>query len=197
MTELVRIWLKFFVLLAPFFALSMFVLYTADRSAPQRRSLALKVTAAAFGVCLALFFLGDALFQVMGITIDSFRVGAGVLLFLSAVGLVQGTGASLSQEEDIAVVPLAVPILVGPATTGAILIMGAEAVTVAQKLLALAGLFAAVLSVGGILLMADPIERLIKHRGIVILSKLTGLVLSALAAQMVFGGARHLLGLGN
>lgn len=195
MTDFVNTWIKFFVLLAPFFALSMFVLYTADHTARERRNLALKVTAAVFVVSLCLFFLGNAIFRLAGITIDSFRVGAGALLFLSAVNLVQGGEQLGSKEEDVAVVPLAVPILVGPATTGAILIMGAEMVTATQKAVALGALSCAILSVGVLLLLADPIERLIRHRGIVIMSKLTGLVLSALAAQMVFGGARHLLGL--
>lgn len=194
MTSFVDIWLRFFVLLTPFFAVSMFVLYTADRAASERRRLALKVTGAVLVVSLSLFFLGDALFRVVGITIDSFRVGAGALLFLSAVDLVRGGGAHPEPGQDIAVVPLAVPIIVGPATTGAILIMGAESSGPARWI-ALGALVGAGLAVGLLLLLSDLLERLIRRRGIVILSKLTGLVLAALAAQMVFGGARHLLGL--
>jgi multiple antibiotic resistance protein len=193
MTGFVNIWIRFLVLLAPFFALSMFLLYTADRTAAQRRGLALKVTAAVFVVSFCLFFLGESIFRVVGITIDSFRVGAGALLFLSAVGLVQGQGQVPAPGEDIAVVPLAVPIIVGPATTGAILVMGAESTTSTERLLALVALSGAILSIGAVLLLADTIERLIRHKGIVILSKLTGLFLSALAVQMVFGGIRHLL----
>lgn len=195
MTAFIDTWLRFFVLLTPFFAVSMFVLYTADRTPGERRRLALKVTGAVLVTSLSLFFLGEALFRVVGITIDSFRVGAGALLFLTAVDLVRGTPESPELGQDIAVVPLAVPIIVGPATTGAILIMGAESSGPA-RLVALAALVGAGLAVGLLLLLSDLLERLIRRRGIVILSKLTGLVLAALAAQMVFGGARHLLGLG-
>jgi multiple antibiotic resistance protein len=192
MSFFVNTWIKFFVLLTPFFALSMFVLYTSERTARERTRLALKVTGAVFVVAVVLFFLGDAIFQVVGITIDSFRVGAGALLFLSAVQLVQGGEQVPSDQSDIAVVPLAVPVIVGPATTGAILVMGAETVGSARWI-ALAALICAIAGIGVLLLCADLVERLIRRRGIVILSKLTGLVLSALAVQMVFGGARHLL----
>jgi len=186
-------WIKFFVLLTPFFALSMFVLLTANRSAGEKRTLALKVMAAVFVISLTLFFLGNVIFQAVGITIDSFRVGAGVLLFLSAVDLVQGRPKGDASEKDIAVVPLSVPVIVGPATTGAILVTGAEITDGRQRLIALASLVLAILSIGAILLAADFIERLFKRKGIVVLSKLTGLFLSALASQMVFEGARNLL----
>ena len=193
MARFVHAWIQFFVLLTPFFGLSMFVLYTADQDARRKRTLAAKVTFAVLVLCLLLFFLGNPLFALVGITIDSFRVGAGVLLFLSAVALVQGSEKPRADNDDVAVVPLAIPILVGPATTGAILISGAEAVTAAQRLATLAGLVAAVASIGAILFASEAIERLVKARGIAILSKLTGLVLSAMASQMVFDGARHLL----
>lgn len=186
-------WIKFFVLLTPFFALSMFVLLTANRTAAEKRILALKVTAAVFVICLTLFFLGNVIFQAVGITIDSFRVGAGLLLFLSAVELVQGRPKGDASEKDIAVVPLSVPVIVGPATTGAILVTGAEITDGRQRLIALSSLVLAILSIGAILLAADLIERLFKRKGIVVLSKLTGLFLSALASQMVFEGARNLL----
>jgi len=186
-------WIKFFVLLTPFFALSMFVLLTANRSASEKRTLALKVMAAVFVICLTLFFLGNVIFQAVGITIDSFRVGAGLLLFLSAVELVQGRPKGDASEKDIAVVPLSVPVIVGPATTGALLVTGAEITDGRQRLIALSSLVLAILSIGAILLAADFIERLFKRKGIVVLSKLTGLFLSALASQMVFEGARNLL----
>jgi len=170
----------------------MFVLYTASMDHLARRSLALKVTSAVLMISLIIFFLGQPIFSIVGITIDSFRVGAGILLFLSAVALVHGDLQSTPPGEDLAVVPLAVPIIVGPATTGAILIMGAEVNGAAQRLQALGAMVFAILCIGAILLSASRIERVIKRRGIVILSKLTGLVLAALASQMVFDGARHL-----
>jgi multiple antibiotic resistance protein len=197
MARFIHAWIQFFVLLTPFFALSMFVLYTADQEAKRKKALATKVTLAVLVLCLLLFFLGNPIFELVGITIDSFRVGAGILLFLSAISLVQGNERPNAAGDDVAVVPLAIPIIVGPATTGAILISGAETVSASQHLTTLAALVAAVASIGAILFSSEYIERAIKPRGIAILSKLTGLVLSAMASQMVFDGAKSLLGSGR
>ena len=90
MSFFIHAFVQFLVLLTPFFALSMFVLYTANMSSPDRRRLAFKVTLAVWSISVLLFFLGQPIFMLAGITIDSFRVGAGLLLFLSAVALVHG-----------------------------------------------------------------------------------------------------------
>ena len=193
MARFIHAWIQFFVLLTPFFALSMFVLYTADSTPQQKTALALKVTVSVLVLSLVLFFLGTPIFKLVGITIDSFRVGAGALLFLSAVSMVQGHEKPGAATDDVAVVPLAIPILVGPATTGAILISGTEPASAAERAASVFGLVAAVAAIGVILLSSDLIKRAIKARGIAILSRLTGLVLSAMASQMVLDGARNLL----
>ena len=192
----VNVWIKFFFLLTPFFLLSMFLAMTRDLSEQGRRQMALRVTLAIVATCIVLYFFGQWLFAVFGITLDSFRIGAGVLLFLSAVRLVQGTDRTPAHdgEGDIAVVPLAIPIAVGPATTGALLVMGAEIGVGLDRLIGFAALCAAVIAVGALLLLAASIERMLGRQVIGILSKLTGLILAALAAQMVFTGMRGFLG---
>ena len=213
------VWLKFFFLLTPFFALTVFLSMTAGLPTLRKLRLALRVIAASCVVSFALFFFGNQIFDALGITIDAFRVGGGALLFLTAVRLVDGPAPSAPtsaptpdttptpaatpapapesapDEEEIAVVPLAIPVTVGPGTTAALLIMGAESATWGARAVSLAALGAALLSFGAIMLCAAPLERLLGRRGLTILSKITGLVLAALAAQLVFTGARALLGL--
>lgn len=199
MSGSIAILLKFFFLLTPFFALSMFLALTQDYSAGEKRRLALRVVLSASVVSLVLFYFGNWLFNAFGITLDSFRIGAGALLFLSAVGLVTGNelDSHVSSREnasgDIAVVPLAIPVVIGPATTGALLIMGAETASFAVKLRQTAILLLAMAALGVMLICGSGIERLIGRRGIIILSKLTGLILSALAAQMIFTGVVNFL----
>lgn len=191
----VSIWIKLFFLLTPFFVLSIFLSLTQNLSAGQRQRSALWLTMDVVIICFVLYFLGNAIFSVFGITLDAFRIGAGALLFLSAVDLVRGTENPLQREEpgSLIVVPLAIPITVGPATTGALLVMGAEVTTSWEKLIGCAALVGAVLSVGVLLVLATTVERIIGHTGLRILSKITGLVLSALASQMVFIGVRNFL----
>lgn len=192
---LITVWVKFFFLFTPFFALSMFLSMTKDYDEAHRRRLALQTSGAVGVLCFALFFFGNAVFSVLGITLDAFRVGAGALLFLSAVALVQAKPAfqGSSREGDITVVPLAMPIIVGPATIGTLLVLGAEIPNATHKALGCLALVLAVASVGTILWLAASLERALGKKGIDILSKVTGVVLSALAAQMILTGVRHFL----
>ncbi len=190
----ISVYIKFFFLLTPFFVLSAFLAYTAGMDTSRQRMLALRVTMAVIVVCLVLYYFGNFIFSVFGITLDAFRIGAGCLLFLSAVSLVRGQRSVPEETEgDIHVVPLAIPITVGPATTGALLVMGAEDHSYLERLVGSGALCLAVASVGLMLVMAPAIDRLIGRNGLAILSKLTGLVLSALAAQIVFTGIKNFL----
>jgi multiple antibiotic resistance protein len=189
----VSVWLKFFFLFTPFFALSMFLSMTHGHTEAQRRKLAYRVVGAVAVLCFMLFFFGNVIFELFGVTVDAFRVGAGALLFLAAVGLVQANPATASStpEDDIAVVPLAMPIIVGPATTGALLVLGADINEMHLKAVGCVALFLAIIAIGVILCLGASIERFAGKRGLNILSKITGLVLAALAAQMILIGVRN------
>jgi len=191
----ISIWIKLFFLLTPFFVLSMFLSLTQELSAAERRKVAGWLTFDVVFICFVIYFLGNAIFSVFGITLDAFRVGAGALLFLSAVDLVRGSETPLYREDpgSVTIVPLAIPITVGPATTGALLVMGADVTTTWEKIVGCSALFCAVLCVGLLLFMATAIERIIGRTGLKVMSKLTGLILSALAAQIVFTGIRNFL----
>lgn len=187
----IAVWLKFFFIFTPFFALSMFLSLTGDYTERRRRRLALMISLSVAVLCLALLFLGRQIFDLFGITLNAFRVGVGALLFLSSVSLVHGrkTAPETQQEEaDIAVVPLAMPVIVGPATTGTLLVMGAGLDQVSERFVASLALLLAVACVGVMLLLGTAIERGIGQRGLNILSKVTGIVLAALAAQMILDG---------
>lgn len=191
-----NIYLKLFFVLTPFFVTTIFLTLTKDFDKGQRHRTAIRVTLAVVVICLVLFFFGGYIFHIFGITIDAFRVGAGVLLFLSAIGLVQGSSTNNFQKpsEDIAVVPLAIPVTVGPATIGVLLIMGSEtASSTSHRILAISALVAAILTVGLILYLASQMERWLGRQGLTILSKITGLILASMAAQMIFVGAKNLL----
>ena len=173
----------------------MFLTLTGGYTQAQRNRLCLQVAGAIAAICFVLYFFGTIIFSIFGITLDAFRVGAGALLFLSAVGLVQAKGSApeTSEHQDIAVVPLAIPIIVGPATIGTLLVMGVEKSGTIEAVQGYLALLAAVLSVGLVLRLGSNIERWLGARGIKILSKISGLILAALAAQMILTGVRHFL----
>ena len=187
---------KLFVLLTPFFALSVFLGMTRDFAPARRRKLALQTAAAGGTIAMAVFFFGREVFALFGITLDAFRVGAGTLLLVSSVASMRGqpTGTEPAADEEIAVVPLAMPIIVGPATIGALMVMGAEIPSIGAKLAASAAVLLAVAGVGSVLLLGESIEQRLGVRGVRILGKITGVFVAAMAAEMILTGLGHRLG---
>ena len=180
--------LKFFFLFTPFFALSMFLAMTADRSPAERRALAHRVALATVVISGALLFFGPFIFELFGITVDAFRIGAGILLLLTAISLMNPKVISATREEDISVVPLAMPVIVGPASCGALMVSSADLATFSEKLVAMAALVTALGCIWIILLLGTWIERRLGARGLSILMRLTALILAALSAQMIMTG---------
>lgn len=191
----INTFIKFFILLTPFFALSAFLAMTSKHSERQRKKLAMKITLSVSVVALVIFFFGNYIFLLVGITINSFRIGAGALLFLTAIALVQGKQEETdgSKDDDIVVVPLSIPIIAGPATIGSILVLSSDLKGFTEKALSLSSLLAAIICVGLILVLSTSIERVLKKKGIIVLSKITGLILAALSAEMIFTGIRAFL----
>lgn len=195
----VAVVIKVFFLMTPFFALSMFLSYTANYTLAHKRKTAIKTSLAVVAIALLIYWFGEYLFMVLGITIDAFRIGAGIVLLLTAISLVNGpTGSSAKKVaeddmQDITVVPLAMPTTVGPGTIGALLVMGADGGSISLRLVISLGIVSAICLLAVVLLMAEQLERLLKRNGIQILSKVTGLMLAALAAQIIFDGIKNFL----
>ncbi len=187
-------WIKFFFLLTPFVVLSAFMSYTRGTPRRERLRCIRRFFAAAVLLCVVLFVGGNVLFQVMAISVDSFRCGAGLLLLLSALNLARGqTVLPDPRDHDFAVVPLALPIAVGPGTIGTLLVMRAAAVDPREVGLSLGALLLALCAVALLLLASEPIERRLGPLGLSILSRVTGLVLSAFSAQLILTGLRNSL----
>lgn len=191
--------LKMFFIMTPFFVLSVFLTVTQEESISQRKKLAIKVTISVIIMVLVLLFFGQHIFAILGITLDAFKIGAGALLFLTAVELVKGNKESTKVgDKDImqlAVVPLALPITIGPGTIGVLLVMGAELDSFSKLVIGSSALLSAILLIGTMLYLSSLIEKFIGKEGLLIISKVTGLFLAALSAQIMFTGIKGFLGI--
>ncbi len=195
-TLFINLFLKFFLIFTPFFVISAFLSLTKDDSLAERRRIAVKIALAVAISCMVLFFFGTYIFALFGITLDAFRIGAGAVLFLSAVSMIQGKATvspQASKEDDVAVVPLAIPITVGPGTIGVLLVLGADLESIPEKFVAGLALLSAVLVLGSLLFIAGRLEKILGQQGLIILTKLTGLFVSAIAAQIFFTGLKNFL----
>ncbi len=187
--------IKFFFLLTPFAGLATYLALTKQHDIRQKRRLATRATVAVWIASLILLFAGQWIFGVLGITLDAFRIGAGALLFLNGVALQQPSQMAEGRDpnEDIAVVPLAIPVLLGPATIGTIMVMGIENAGTLHSLSIALSLTMATILVGCLLLAGSWMEKKLGHLTINVLSKLSGLILASLAAQMIITGLRSAL----
>ena len=185
--------IRLFVLLSPFCTLSLFISCSGDLNAREQRSFAIRIAVAIWIICVLFYLFGQAIFGFLGITLDAFRVGAGVVLFLNGLDLVRGSGIPKAKMcaggGDMAVVPMAIPYTVGPATIGVLLLMGANITNgMTQRITELVAITVVGVLVGLLLTFARQLELVLKEKGLSILGKLTGMYLVALAAQIIFTG---------
>ena len=181
--------IKLFALLTPPAALSAFLSGTQTYGGRRKRRTALRTGTAVFIVGTVLYFFGESLFSVFGFTLDAFRIGAGALLFLTSVALMGEQRESHtpdSPDEDI-------PICMGPASIGTLMVLGASAHSMTERIIGSAALFVASALITLMLLMANHVQRILGKTGLAVLSKLTGLLLAAIAAQVVFTGVKNFL----
>lgn len=186
------------LLCTPFFVLSVFFSITGELTLNEKRTLARRTATAVLMAAIVIYLFGGLLFQYLGITLNAFRIGAGLVLMLSGIELVRTTGVpkgrDVGGDNDVSVVPLAIPVTLGPGTIGALLEMGAkEGVNLSTRIndcLAIAVASAILFSV---LFFADSLAKLLKGKGIVIVTKLTGMYLVALAAEIIFTGIKGFL----
>ncbi|RXJ98641.1 hypothetical protein CRU98_09755 [Arcobacter sp. CECT 8986] len=196
----VSTYLKMFFIMTPFFVLSVFLTVTNESDLKEKHALAIKITISVIVMSLILLYFGKYIFQVFGITLDAFKIGAGALLFLTAVELVKGSKDKQEIKNksvlDLAVVPLAIPVTIGPGTIGILLVMGAEFNTFSKMMSGSFALVCAIATIGVMLYLSSQFEKIVGKQGILVISKITGLFLAALSAQIMFGGIKSFLNLG-
>ncbi|PVZ62970.1 MarC family protein [Pelagibaculum spongiae] len=199
MAELVQLFLKVFFILTPFFVLSVFISLTRDVSAHTQKILANRLAMAVLISCVVIFLTGRYIFEIFGITLDAFRIGAGSVLFLSAISMVNGGsgGPKRPGTDDgvinMAVVPLAMPVTVGPGVIGVLLVLGVEHVGLTEKLKVVAAIAMASAALWVILRLARTLGSRLGSQGMEVIARLTGLFVSAIAAQIIFTGVRNFM----
>lgn len=194
MDQFITLYLKLFFMMTPFFVLTVFLIMSKNLIRPEKKKIILKLGVAVTISSLVFLVFGQYIFSLFGITLDAFKVGAGTVLFLSALEMIKGDSAipdtNNKKGSDFAIVPLAIPITVGPGMIGILMVMGAELETVSDVFVVSASLITAVASLMGVLLFSNKIQRLLGQQGLEILPKITGLFVSAIGAQIVFSGIK-------
>ena len=187
--------IQILILLNPFAVLSTFLAMTPRWTERERRMLVLRAMITVIVAGVTLFFGGSVIFSLFGINIDVFRIGGGVILMVCAISLIWGKAGAADDNgddpgHDIAVVPIAIPMAVGPGTAAGLIVIGLENHGLWMTVSNLAALGLATALLAGLLLLGTRAERLLRRRGIAIITRLTGLFLSAIAAGMILDGVK-------
>lgn len=192
----------FFATIGPIDVAAMFAALTPHMTLAARRSMALRGTLIAAGILLAFALSGGTLLSRLGISLAALRTAGGILLLLIGIdmvfartsGGVSTTAAETkeaSSKRDIAVFPLATPLIAGPGAMGAtILLMANTGDDFLFKTIVVAMLLAVLLITFIALLIASRIQRLLGVTGLHVITRVFGVLLCALAVQFMFDGIR-------
>jgi multiple antibiotic resistance protein len=204
-----KFFVVFFLVVEPISLVPVFASLTEGATAQYRRRMAIKSVIVATLITIGFALSGAAFLSAMGISIDSFRIFGGLLLFLVALEMVfareSGTRTSTDEQvesrrrADISVFPLAFPFMSGPGALTTILLWFGP-VKVMEEPWLFAALLAAALLVLIIslvmMLAAGPLMRLLGATGTNVANRLLGVILGALAVQFVVDGIRASFALG-
>ena len=190
----------FFATVGPLDVAAVFAALTSAYSPARRRATALKAVLIATIVLVPFALIGQSLLASFGISLPALRTAGGILLLLMGIDMVfarHSGGTSTTDEEkqeaadrqDITVFPLATPLVAGPGTIGAAILLMAEAEGQWQlQAMILASLIGVMLLTLVLLLLAGFVNRLLGVTGMQVVARVFGLLLCALAVQFIFDG---------
>ena len=207
MTEFaITAFVTLFVIVDPVGNVPFFVALTPHATAEERMRIALRANLVAAALLVIFGFAGHWILLGLGIGLPAFRIGGGILLLLLAIEMVfarqSGLRSTTSGEDeeaahrlDVAVFPLAVPLIAGPGALASILLlMGDAAGSLVQRAVLVAVLGAVFVANFATLVLGTRILARIGLTGINVLTRVFGVVLTALAVQFVIDGAKAAFG---
>jgi multiple antibiotic resistance protein len=207
-TQMMKEWLSFsllslsaiFFVVDPMGAIPVFMAMTRNDPPDKRRSMARRAAIVAFFVLTTFAVAGTLIFKVFGVTLGAFKVAGGVLLLLTSIEMLRAQQQRTRvtpeeaqegfEKEDVAIFPLAIPLLAGPGSIATVTALMGRA---GRKLFAVPVIASIALTCAASYLMlvaADRISRFLGVTGLNVMNRVIGLIIGALAVQFMFDGVR-------
>ncbi|GHB34584.1 UPF0056 inner membrane protein [Pseudovibrio japonicus] len=201
---LINAFAMLFVTIDPIGLAPVFLAVTAGATSTERRQIATKAVIISGITLMAFFFAGRQLLNVLGISQAAFQVAGGLLLFIIAVEMVfehrqkrkAESAEKVVEQEDLsqtAVFPLAIPLIAGPATISAIILLAGQAPGVTGQVGLIAVLLFVLVISFFVFLLATRIDKLLGSTVQLIITRLFGVILAALSVQFVADGIFSLI----
>jgi multiple antibiotic resistance protein len=198
-TGLLSAFVTLFVVIDPIGMAPLFVALTAGETGRRRRAIALRACLIALALLTLFGLAGEAVLGFVGISMPAFRIAGGILLFLTALDMLferrterrQRNAEEEESRPDPSVFPLAIPLIAGPGAIASMILLAGQTPDGARwlHLLAVHAVMATVLAlVLTLFLAAGLIERALGATGILVVTRLLGMLLAALSVQFVLDG---------
>ncbi len=198
----VYVFSSIFVIVNPVEATMVYVTLTLGLNPQEKSHIYKRATLVAFIIAILFALAGDLVLRLFGITTDSLSVAGGVLLFLVAMDMLRGvhqqkkvTEVELkdaNSRDDISVFPLATPLLTGPGAITTVVVLMGSAGSIAEKAVVILGITLTYTATLFILKFSDYFDRVLGVTGIMVLTRVMGLILGAVAVNFVAAGAWNL-----
>ena len=187
----------------PIAVVPTYLVITQGHSGEQRRTTARRACVAAATTLIIFALAGSRIFGLFGITMPAFRIAGGLILWLVAMDMLHGTrstqegAAEISEgqaKDDVALTPLAMPMLAGPGAISTVMVLAGQARTLGQTIIVY-GSIVLTLSISWVTLrLAERLVARMGQTGIRVMTRIMGLLLAAIAVQFVITGTREALG---
>jgi multiple antibiotic resistance protein len=192
----------FLVIIDPPGCVPIFASLTRGNPAVHRRAMAIRSAVLAWIILMFFALLGKPMLHALGISLASFRIAGGIMLFFIALEMVFEKRTQRREEraqaiegtpeaEDISVFPMAIPMIAGPGSIASAMLLVSRADGYAEIGVVLAAMTVVILITGAALLSAGGLMKLMGERIEAMISRLLGVILAALAAQFVVDGLRQ------
>jgi multiple antibiotic resistance protein len=194
----VAIVVSIFAIVNPVGTIPTFVALTAGYTSAERRGVIVKAVLVGAGVLLAFGLVGERIFDVFSITIPAFRIAGGILIFKVAFDMLHGErprSDSNEQEitdalerENVGITPLGVPLLTGPGAITTVMILVATHTAAADRLLIYGAVGIVFAATFALLFVGERLFGFMGRSGLMVFTRIMGLLLAALAVQFVLTG---------
>ncbi len=198
LTEYLKVFIAIYVLVNPLEGIPIYLARTGGMTRAERLAVARTTSVAIAVVLWVSLAVGKIILQLLGISVGAFTLAGGIIIFLIALKMVLGTGGTSdahpgADSASFAIVPLAIPLLAGPGPISSVIVYASKGVTQGGASLAddlvLAGIILVVaLATYAALAAASPARRLLGDTGINVFTRVSGILVAAIAVGLVNEG---------
>jgi multiple antibiotic resistance protein len=187
-----EVFVTLFVIMDPVGTIPIFLSLTRGRAPASVRRAAWQAVTVSFAVIVAFAFFGQQILRYLGISLPALQCAGGLLLLLVALELLTGKeeAPTASSDVNVALVPLGTPLLAGPGAIVATMVLSRQVDTVADFVAVALGVVGVHVALWLSMRFSMPILRLLREGGVVLVSRISGLLLSAIAVQLVADAVR-------